>query len=134
MDWIHDRLRTVEIFSVDGIELAARMDDEPGTLIFADPPFIQEGGIYRHSFKTSTGGGLFGGEAERDDHDRLAAVLNAKAESMVVVEYHRDDRLDHLYPKDRWHRVQLSSRDQLSMGSTKRSILLINGPAMEALS
>jgi len=124
--WMHERLRTVEITNNDGIKISQKLKDQPGTLIFCDPPFIKEGSQYTHSFAM-------------DDHVRLAEALNEKTRSRVVVEYHDHPWLDELYPRDRWRRVPLGRRDQIGNsngkgeeagGRKKVSWLLINGDVL----
>lgn len=126
--WMHERLRTVEITSIDGIELAGAFagkekGDVPGLAIFCDPPFIEEGGAYAHTFDTRSPL-----ETREDDHSRLAAALNGYERARVVVEYHEHPRLEELYPPERWRRVPLETRDQVGNGKRgpKSSVLLVN--------
>ena len=123
--WMHERLRTVEITSIDGIELAGAFSgkssgDTSKLAIFCDPPFIEEGDSYYHNFTS-------------DDHDLLAGALNEYRHARIVVEYHEHDRLEELYPPKRWRRVPLSTSDQIgnNKGRKKSSILLINDAAFE---
>jgi DNA adenine methylase len=44
------RLRAVTILSADGIELCERIEDAPGTVIYADPPYLNKGAKYLHDF------------------------------------------------------------------------------------
>src|SRR5689334_3820563 len=48
----HDRLRGVVVSRRDGVALAEKIDDTPGVAIYADPPYIEEGDAYEHSFAT----------------------------------------------------------------------------------
>jgi DNA adenine methylase len=68
--------RTVEIY------------DAPRTLFYVDPPYINAE-MYYHL-------GDF-------DHERLAEVLN-NVRGKVCLSYYPHEKLDRLYPADRWHR------------------------------
>lgn len=121
----HDRLRGVVISRRDGIALVEKIDDAPQTVIYCDPPYLEEGDAYEHSF--SAGGGMFG-----DDHLRLAELLREKKHARVVVSYYDHSRLSELYPG--WTVVRATMNKALAAQNkrgvsrtTAPEILLING-------
>jgi DNA adenine methylase len=89
----HDRLRGVVISRRDGIDLLEKIDDAPGTIIYLDPPYLNEGDAYEHTF-SSGAGGMFGG----DDHARTAEAARRFKHTRVIVSYYDSPRLDVLYP------------------------------------
>lgn len=127
----HERMHGVVITRRDGIALAEKIDDVPGTVIYADPPYLEEGDAYAHAFH-SGGAGMFG-----DDHSRLAEVLRSKKHARVIVSYYDHPRLAELYQG--WTRVDCSMTKALA-AQNKRGVnrgeapevLLINGPSYTA--
>lgn len=83
-DW-HERLRGVLVLSQDGLGLCDRIEDKPGTAIYADPPYLVKGAAYLHDF-------------DLEDHRRLAASLNRFEKTRVVVSYYEHPDLEVLYP------------------------------------
>lgn len=118
----HERLKGVVILEQDGIELCGRIEDKPGTVIYADPPYLVKGAKYRHDFTEA-------------DHDRLAEQLRRLVKTRVVVSYYDHPRLAALYPgwlkrpvKATKAMVNQGLRD--SGGATEApEVLLINGPS-----
>ena len=119
------RMRSVVILQMDGIELVENTADEFGTVIYADPPYIEKGFQYTHEFAD-------------EDHERLAIALNRFKNTRVLVSYYEHPKLAELYPPDRWthkpldiHRclVNQSLRDQRDTGTKAPEVLLINGPS-----
>jgi DNA adenine methylase len=126
--WWHERLHGVVFSRRDGIALAEKIDDAPGTFIYADPPYIEEGDAYEHAF--ASGGGMFG-----DDHQRLAEALRAKKHARVVVSYYDHPRLAELYPGWTVRRLTMAKAlaAQNKRGANRESapeVLLINGPSL----
>lgn len=100
----HERLRSVLVLSHDGIGVCERVEDKPGTVIYADPPYLKEGAQYRHNF-------------DIEDHRRLADALNRFEKTRVVVSYYDHPDLEVLYPG--WRKIDVSltkamARDKLS--------------------
>lgn len=99
----HRRLQNVVILRRDAFEIIDRFEDDPGTAIYADPPYAAEsrtgmdeggsGGRYLHEFSHG-GGALFGQE---DDHARLAGILRRYKRARVVVSAYDCPRYRELY-------------------------------------
>jgi DNA adenine methylase len=83
-EW-HKRLRNAWILNRNAFELIERIEDKAGTVIYADPPYIEKGASYLHDFAD-------------DDHVRLAELLARFRETRVVVSYYDHPQLDSLYP------------------------------------
>ncbi len=121
-EW-HERLRSVVILQRDAFELIEKIQDVPGTVIYADPPYLAKGAKYVHDFCDK-------------DHCRLAYGLREFREARVVVSYYDDPIARDLYPG--WtvvkcdvakSMVNSGQRDQT--GRTEApEILLINGPSL----
>lgn len=79
------RLRTVAIYSGCGIALCEKVEDRPGTVVYADPPYLVKGAKYVHDFAAA-------------DHQRLAAALTRFEHTRVVVSYYAHPELALLYP------------------------------------
>ena len=111
--WWHERLRSVVILSADGIELCGRIADRDGTVIYADPPYLEKGASYLHDF---TRGARSGGESlfecEADDHERLAAALRRFKQTRVIVSYYDHPDLAALYPG--WAKVSVRAAKNVS--------------------
>lgn len=117
----HDRLRHVWITRRDAFDLIDKIDDERGTAIYADPPYIAKSTSYLHDFKP-------------DDHARLAQALGRFKKARVVVSYYEHPDLDGLYggwtrrvvevPKSMVNVLKKEKRQDVA-----RELLLINGPS-----
>lgn len=126
----HDRLRGVVISRRDAIALLDKVDDADGTAIYLDPPYLEEGDAYEHTFR-SGGGGMFD---QRDDHARLAEAARRFTRARVVVSYYAHPRLAELYPN--WT-VRDCTMSKALAAQNKRGanrevapeVLLINGPS-----
>jgi len=117
------RLRDVTILQRDAIELIERVEDQEGTVIYADPPYVAKGAQYLHDFTA-------------DDHRALAAVLYRFERTRVVVSYYPHPLVDELYG-DRWtrcaHDVSKAMSHQGRRGEVDvraNELLLINGPSV----
>lgn len=117
-DW-HRRLVGVQILSRDAFELLGRIQDEKGTAIYADPPYITKGAKYVHDF-------------QEDDHRRLAELLHRFRKCRVVVSYYSHPLLRELYSD--WTVIPVKTAKAL-VNSGKREkgrveapeVLLVNG-------
>jgi DNA adenine methylase len=115
------RLERVQVLQSDGIELASKIEDREGTVIYADPPYLVKGAKYKHDFA-------------EEDHARLAEVLGRFRKTRVVVSYYADPRLAGLYPG--WNvrpidvaKSMVNSGKRDETGATKApEVLLVNGP------
>lgn len=102
----HERLRPVIILSGCGIELCEKIEDRKGTVIYADPPYLEKGASYQHDFTRAAVSGatsLF--EDAGDDHERLAVALRRFKHTRVVVSYYDHPDLAKLYPG--WNKLRV---------------------------
>lgn len=123
----HERLRSVQILSMDGIDLCERVDDDGDFVIYADPPYLQKGAKYIHDLR-------------HEEHARLAEVLGSKRLARVIVSYYDAPGLDGLYPRDRWVWIDASKSKSLVSGGMRDKrgvvkapeVLLLNRAAADA--
>lgn len=117
----HQRLANVTITNRDGFELLERIPDEPGTVVYLDPPYLSETrsrARYQHDFSDT-------------DHTKLASLLARFQQARVVVSYYQHNRLQALYPG--WTVRECDVRRNTSAGTrggeldVAREALLING-------
>jgi DNA adenine methylase len=119
------RLRNLTVLKTDGIQLAENIEDATGTVIYADPPYIVEGGRYQHGFT-------------EEDHLRLAAALGRFRKTRIIVSYYEHPLLSDLYPG--WTKTtHVRRRSLASQGwrgkennAEAPEVLLINGPSLVA--
>lgn len=114
--WWWERLRNCTVLRRDGIELCERFEDRAGTVIYADPPYLEKQATYTHDFDTAA-------------HERLAAALNRFRATRVVVSYYAHERLAELYPG--WRVVPVAVPKNLAVRSGAEpapEVLLINQP------
>lgn len=118
-DW-HHRIRAVQIFRMDAIELLGRIGDQDGATIYVDPPYVKKSDKYVH-------------DLDRDDHARLSDALRRFEHARVVVSYYDHPLVRELY--DGWTVVECPVAKSLAnQGKRDRpgatvapEILLING-------
>ncbi len=117
------RLANVTILSRCGIGICERIADERGSVIYADPPYLEKGSTYTHDFSEG-------------DHERLAAVLRQFRRARVVVSYYDHPQLTELYPGWTVRRVP-TVKSLVSQGRRDGEnkvqapeVLLINGPSL----
>lgn len=115
------RLSQVTILRRDAFQLLERIDDQSGTAIYCDPPYLSKGATYIHDFNP-------------DQHGYLALLLRRFQRARVVVSYYEHEQLASLYPG--WTVLPCPIAKGLAMagkrGSTRQmapEVLLINGPA-----
>lgn len=118
-EW-HARLRNVTMLNRNGFELLEKIDDEPGTSIYCDPPYIVKGAKYVHDFESS-------------DHSRLAELLNRFRRARVVVSYYDHPMLESLYPAWTRRTIEISKslvnqamRTPGAPAAKAREVLLVN--------
>jgi DNA adenine methylase len=121
----HWRLRNVTMLNRDGFALIERIDDQLGTVIYCDPPYLEKGADYVHDF----------GE---DDHGRLAALLKRFKRTRVVVSYYDHPDLQALYPGWAKRTIEVT-KALVNQGMRDKSgavkaveVLLINGKSLDA--
>ncbi len=114
------RMRAVTVLSCDGIELCGKIEDAPGVVIYADPPYLVKAAKYLHDFDWLA-------------HRQLAKSLRRFTKTRVVVSYYEHPDLADLYPG--WTKVDCTMTKSL-VSSGKRDagndtkapeVLLING-------
>lgn len=126
-DW-HQRLLGVQILGRDGFDVLARIDDEVGTTIYLDPPYITKGARYVHDFAA-------------EEHGRLAALAGRFRRARVVVSYYDDPLLAEFYPA--WSRIECPvAKSMVNSGKRRRGyksrttaeeVLLVNQPTRRGL-
>jgi DNA adenine methylase len=123
------RMRNVTILNRDAFDVLENIADEPGCVVYADPPYLIKGSKYVHDF----GEGFMG----QDDHARLADALRRFKETRVIVSYYDHPRLAELYPgwTRRTFNVSKSMANANGRGKSEAraaEVLLINGPSLSS--
>lgn len=85
--------------SVCFTKLLPKVADQPDVGIYADPPWVDAGNAYFHSFSEA-------------DHIELANQLNRFDCTTVVLRYGDHSSIRELYEGDRWRIMDAESRDQ----------------------
>jgi DNA adenine methylase len=106
LPWLMDRMRRVDVLNRDAFEVIDNIQDQAGTAIYVDPPYVKKSFKYEHDFAPA-------------DHERLAAALARFKQARVVVSYYPDPMLDALYHSARWE--CLAPQVQKNMTNTGRS-------------
>lgn len=127
----HDRLKGVVILRRDAFEVIPRVEDQVGTVVYCDPPYLRSSrsmthsGRYLYDFEETA---LLG-----DDHDRLARELRRFTKARVVVSYYDHPRLAELYPG--WTKIDCARQKNLAVQNRRGmnyteapEVLLLNGP------
>lgn len=120
-EW-HERLMRVFFTREDALYHAERIADEPGVVMYLDPPYLKKSDAYVHDMTI-------------ERHKELALVLMAKQKARVVLSYYDDPMLRDWY--DGWTFVELDATKGLvnqgargTAGVVKApEILIINGPS-----
>jgi DNA adenine methylase len=128
----HDRLKGVVILRRDMFDVIPRIQDEPGMVVYVDPPYLREtrgkggGSRYEYDFEEAP---LTG-----DDHSRLAEELRRFKHARVVVSYYADPRLNELYVDHGWTLRNMSRQKNLHVQNRRGAgkcvapeVLLMNG-------
>jgi DNA adenine methylase len=115
----HDRLFGVGVLTRDVMVVAKKIGDAPGTVIYADPPYLSKSHEYAVDFAP-------------EQHRKFADLLRAKQHCRIIVSYYDAPELDELYPG--WTKIQL---DAVKVMTQKKGgaeyapeVLLINGPSL----
>ena len=82
-DW-HERLRNVTILNECGFKLMGRIQDEPRTVIYLDPPYVVKGAKYLYDFKP-------------EDHARLRDAAARFNKAQVIISYYEHPTVRELY-------------------------------------
>ena len=134
--WFRQRLARVGIYNMDTMRLLEKIEDRVGTVIYADPTFIEKDHLYTYTLKTKKASeGMF--DPSSDDHDRLSELLRRYTDTRVVLRYYNHQRIPELYPD--WWLVDCSRTKQITNSIpvaeaaerepiTAPDILLINQP------
>jgi DNA adenine methylase len=117
------RLRNVQILNDDGIDMVGKIEDDDGSVVYADPPYLKKGAKYAHDFDWLA-------------HRRLAAALARFQRTRCIVSYYEHPDLAAMYPG--WTKVEIHTtkamvsqgqRDERGGAAVAPEILLINGPS-----
>lgn len=144
----HQRLRNVVILRRDAFDIIDRFEDVNGTAIYVDSPYADEmrgdlgksgaGARYLHEFAhEDVEPDLFeqaaGKKKKRNDHVRLAEILNGYRNARIVVSHYDCPRIRELYRG--WTFIDCAMNKQLhaqnGRGARKKlapEVLIINGP------
>jgi site-specific DNA-adenine methylase len=94
-----DQFKRCEWTQHDFRECVKKVVDRPKCGIYVDAPWIGAGRNYLHNFSEA-------------DHRDLSVALDRFQNSAVVVRYGDDPMLRELYPVNRWHWIEATSRTQ----------------------
>lgn len=117
------RLRDIMVLNEDGLELVERIEDKPGVVLYADPPYVDKGGDYVHDF-------------DSEHHVQLVESLRRFKRTRVVVSYYDHETVRDLY--DGWTFVDApisksidnqAARDE-TVVSKAPELLIINGESL----
>jgi DNA adenine methylase len=121
------RLRELTILQRDVFEILPKLEDQEGTSIYADPPYLRDGDsrsgscAYEHEFKDR-------------DHLKLARELSRFKRARVVVSYYDNQLLRELYAG--WTFVDCLTQKNLHVQNRRGvgrceapEVLIINGPS-----
>jgi DNA adenine methylase len=107
-EW-HERLRNVTILNECGFKLLDRIEDEPKTVIYLDPPYVQKGATYQYDFVLASSLDPLT-TVRRDDgvvtdrkskilplHENLVVLANRFRQAQVIVSYYDHPLVRELY-------------------------------------
>jgi len=98
---------------MDCFEFLETCEDDPEHAIYCDPPWPEDGDVYRHKFT-------------REHHTRLAQILTRFQNARVVVRINTCSLVDELYPRGLWNWNQQTSRTQGN--NDKVEVILVYRP------
>ena len=116
-DWIEHFLRITKVENMDFAEVIAKYDS-PTTYIYLDPPYWKTENYYsNHDF-------------DRDDHERLANVLN-EVKGKFSLSYYDFDLLHEWFPEDkyRWEKKEFAKAAAAKKGKVQNmgvELLIMN--------
>lgn len=111
-EW-HDRLRNVVVLNRDAFGLLEKIDDQAGTVVYCDPPYVEKGAEYIHDF-------------EAGDHARLAERLRRFTQARVVVSYYDHEIVRDLYRG--WTFVKCPTTKAMGCGNARGPIGPVEAP------
>jgi len=103
-------LQRCNFVMLDAFLFLDKVHDRPGHGLYIDPPWLQDGGGYKHKFDEAA-------------HRRLAPQLAAFKQTRVVVRAGDHPLVRELYPADLWDWQMMDGRTQAN--KTKSEVLLI---------
>lgn len=118
-DGLPERLAHVTLESMDALRLIERFVDDAGTLIYADPPYLDEtrsGGTYTHDMSSP------------EEHEALLHLLLAH-KGPVVLSGYRSDLYDEML--EGW--TQIATETFTQNGQERTEIIFMNRTPPEAL-
>lgn len=116
-DWVEHFLKITDVRNLD-FENVIKEFDSPTTYIYLDPPYWKTENYYsNHDF-------------DREDHERLATVLN-KVQSKFSLSYYDFDLLSEWFPKDkyRWETKEFAKAAAAKKGTKQNmgeELLIMN--------
>lgn len=123
------RMRSIFISDHDVFEVLKKIEDQDGTSIYIDPPYLRAG--------DRSGSCKYEHEFDGIDHVRLAKLLHRFARVRVVVSYYDHGLLREWYPG--WTFVNCGTQKNLHVQNRRGvgrceapEVLLINGPSFTA--
>lgn len=119
----HERLRGVSITQMDAFELLDRLEDAPGTVVYADPPYLRKSDKYIHDLAPG-------------DHLRLAESLRRFRRTRVVLSYYDEPEMREMYAGWTWVSCPITKglvnqgrRDEEGVVAAPE-VLIINGESL----
>jgi DNA adenine methylase len=106
----HRRLQNVLIINRDAFDIILNIKDEPGTVIYCDPPYFTKSNKYIHDFKDETLFSISG-------HQRLAKLLRRFERAKVIVSYYEHTDLKGLYAG--WEKMVIEKSGQHMRNATR---------------
>lgn len=140
---LRERLHHVEFWNQDLFKVVDKIEDRDDTVIYCDPPWLDDGDAYTYSFeqkKAQTDQPLLGEqEDEQDDFDRLEEALGRFKKARVIVRIGDHQRMQGLFTTG-WSRISIDRTNHLSSqgardktaGNKKAELLIINQEPIEA--
>lgn len=132
------RLQNVTVLNRNARTLLENIEDEAGTVIYLDPPYVSKGAEYIHDFDAVSESSLFAeDESRRMSHSELAVLVRRFTRSRVVISYYDHPVIRALYTG--WTFVECPTTKSL-VNQSKRSrhvestkapeLLIINGTSL----
>ncbi len=121
------RLRELTILQRDVFEILAKLQDQAGTSLYLDPPYVRDG-------DTRSGNARYEHEFADADHGRLASMLGRFKSARVVVSYYDGPFVRELYKG--WTFVDCTMQKNLHVQNRRGvgrceapEVLIVNGPS-----
>lgn len=104
----HQRLRNITILNKDGFEVIGKIEDEPRTVIYLDPPYVVKGAKYLHDFAPQ-------------DHTRLRDAAARFRRAQVIISYYDHPTVRELYAGWRFIECPMS-KALVNQGMQKKGV------------